>query len=71
LLTDLLTASRLQASALDLELSEVDVLELARTAVATALRINAGAQVVAEGEPGLVVEGDRDRLAQVLDNLIG
>jgi PAS domain S-box-containing protein len=71
LLTDLLTASRLQASALDLELGEVDVLELAQAAVATASRINNGAEVVADGDTGLVVEGDRDRLAQVLDNLIG
>ena len=71
LLTDLLTASRLQASALELTLEPVDVLRLAETAAATAQRIHTDDEVVVEGEPGLVVDGDPDRLAQVLDNLIG
>lgn len=71
LLTDLLTASRLQASALELTLEPVDVLRLAETAVATAQRIHTDDEVLVEGEPGLVVDGDADRLAQVLDNLIG
>ncbi|WP_343907590.1 PAS domain S-box protein [Nocardioides aquiterrae] len=71
LLTDLLTASRLQASALEMSSEPVDVLRLAEAAVATAQRIHPADEVLVEGEPGLVVDGDPDRLAQVLDNLIG
>lgn len=71
LLTDLLTASRLQASALELSFERVEVLGLAETAVATAQRIHPDDEVLVEGERGLVVDGDPDRLAQVLDNLVG
>ena len=71
LLTDLLTASRLQASALEMSSEPVDVLQVAETAVATAQRIHPDDEVVVEGERGLVVDGDAGRLAQVLDNLIG
>jgi PAS domain S-box-containing protein len=71
LLADLLTASRLQASALQLEAEPVDVGDLLATAVASARRSHAGAELETEAEPGLVVTGDRDRLAQAVDNLIG
>jgi PAS domain S-box-containing protein len=70
LLADLLTASRLQASALELELGPVDVGALLATAAAAARRTHPGADVRVEAEPGLVVEGDTDRLAQAVDNLI-
>jgi PAS domain S-box-containing protein len=70
LLTDLLTASRLQSSALDLSRERVDVLAVAETAVATAQRIHPDARITVTGEPGLVVDGDADRLAQALDNLV-
>ncbi len=70
LLADLLTASRLQSSALDLSLERVDVHAMAETAVATAQRIHPDAEIVLTGEPGLVVDGDADRLAQALDNLV-
>lgn len=71
LLTDLLTASRLQASGLDLELGTVDVTELVEVAVATARRVHPEAEISVDAEPGLLVEGDADRLAQAVDNLIG
>ncbi len=70
LLTDLLTASRLQSSALDLAMDRVDVLGVAETAVATAQRIHPDKELVVTGEAGLVIDGDADRLAQVLDNLV-
>ncbi|GAW50103.1 PAS/PAC sensor hybrid histidine kinase [Nocardioides sp. PD653] len=70
LLADLLTASRLQASALELELGPVDVATLVATAVATARRTRPDAEIVIDAEPGLVVVGDVDRLAQAVDNLI-
>jgi PAS domain S-box-containing protein len=71
LLTDLLTASRLQASALDLTLEPVDALGIAEVAVATARRTHPDAEITVEGEPGMVVRADAGRLAQIVDNLVG
>jgi PAS domain S-box-containing protein len=71
LLADLLTASRLQSSALDLEIGSVDVAELVDVAVSTVRRIQPGADISVDCEPGLVVRGDADRLAQAIDNLVG
>ena len=71
LLTDLLTASRLQSSALDLALERVDAASVAEVAVATARRLDPEAEIVLEGESGLVVLADPDRLAQAVDNLVG
>ncbi len=70
LLTDLLTASRLQASALELEVEDVDVADLVAVAADAARRTRPDAVVEASAEPGLLVRGDRDRLAQAVDNLI-
>ncbi|MBI2242884.1 MAG: PAS domain S-box protein [Nocardioides sp.] len=70
LLADLLTASRLQASALELDVETVDVAALVDAAAATARRTHPGAEVEATAEPGLLVEGDRDRLGQAVDNLV-
>jgi len=71
LLTDLLTASRLQASALELEVGPVDVGSLVEAAAQEARRSHPGMVVDVEVEPGLVVPGDAGRLAQAVDNLIG
>ena len=71
LLTDLLTASRLQSSALDLDLEDVDVADVAERAVATARRLNPDADIVLDCERGLVVAADADRIAQAVDNLVG
>ncbi|MDI6910834.1 PAS domain S-box protein [Nocardioides sp.] len=70
LLADLLTASRLQASALELEVETLDVGALVAAAAAAARRAHPGAEVEATAEPGLLVEGDRDRLGQAVDNLV-
>ena len=71
LLDDLLTASRLQASALSMRAERVAVADLVAGAVSSAQRTHAGAEVTADVPDGLHVVGDRERLAQVLDNLIG
>ncbi len=71
LLEDLLTASRLQASALSMRADRVVVSDLVAGAVTSAGQSHPGAEVTADVEDGLQVVGDRERLAQVLDNLIG
>jgi PAS domain S-box-containing protein len=71
LLADLLTASRLQNSALDLTMEHVDLAQVVQVAAATARRVHPGADVVTEAVPGTLVLGDADRLAQAVDNLIG
>ncbi|MEP9364030.1 PAS domain S-box protein [Nocardioides sp. CN2-186] len=70
LLADLLTASRLQSSALQLDLAAVDVGAVVDTSVATAQRTHPGAAIIADTERDLVVQGDGQRLAQIVDNLV-
>jgi signal transduction histidine kinase len=54
-----------------MERSPVDVADVVADAVATVRRAEAGADLRADGVPrGLVVAGDRDRLAQALENLL-
>jgi two-component system sensor histidine kinase BaeS len=57
------------AAPTSLRLERVDAGRLAREAADTAAV--GGALVVADAQPGLYVNGDRDRLRQALDNLIG
>jgi hypothetical protein len=71
LLDDLLTASRLQASALSMRTERVSVAPLVADAVAGAKRRHPEAEVTGDVAEELDVVGDRERLAQVLDNLIG
>ncbi len=70
LLDDLLTASRLQASSLDVGRDPVRVADAVKDALATTARTWPGAAVTVDVQPDLLVYGDRDRLAQMLDNLI-
>ncbi|QWF23548.1 PAS domain S-box protein [Nocardioides sp. LMS-CY] len=70
LLDDLLTASRLQSSRLELRMGEVDVAPIVVAAAATAQRGSPDRALDVEAEPGLLVVGDAGRLAQVVDNLI-
>jgi len=71
LLADLLTAARLQNSALDLTMEQVDLAQVLQVAASTTRRVHPGAEVVVEALPGTLVLGDADRLAQAVDNLIG
>ena len=70
LLADLLTASRLQASALEVTTEPVSVSAVVGDAVATVRRTWPDARVLAEVPDELVVAADRDRLAQAVDNLL-
>jgi PAS domain S-box-containing protein len=70
LVGDLLTASKVQASALDLRIEPVAVADAVSQALATVQSAHPGADVVVEDAQGLCVRADRDRLGQVLDNLL-
>ncbi len=71
LLADLLTASRLKSSVLEIRSEPVRVGELVDAAVAAVRRAHPDAEIHWEGATDLEVVGDRDRLAQALDNLLG
>jgi PAS domain S-box-containing protein len=71
LLSDLLTTSRLQSRALELNRAPVRVPELVDAVVMTVKSTLPQADIVLDDVPDLTVEGDRDRLAQVLENLVG
>jgi hypothetical protein len=70
LLGDLLTASRLQASALDVQTAQVRVADVVADALSAVQSTNPGEKVSFVGDPALTLEGDRDRLAQAVDNLV-
>jgi signal transduction histidine kinase len=70
LLGDLLTASRLQNSALQMDPHPIRVGDLLDRAVATAARTHPGVEVTATAPPELWVDVDADRLVQALDNLV-
>ena len=72
LVNDLLLAAQLEAGKVELQLEEVDLGELAEQAVRSAEPHAERAGVRLELEPAAAVrvQGDRVRLAQVLDNLI-
>jgi PAS domain S-box-containing protein len=71
LLDDLLTASRLQASALELRLEPVSLRAVVASAVTTARRAWPDADLVVDVPVDVAVRGDQDRLSQALENLIG
>jgi PAS domain S-box-containing protein len=70
LVGDLLTASKLQASALDLRIEPIRVADAVARALATVQSSHAEAEVLVEDARGLWVEADEDRLGQALDNLL-
>jgi PAS domain S-box-containing protein len=70
LLSDLLTASRLQKSALQLHPVRVRVADVVSKAAATAQRMTPDADVTAEADPDVEVLADPDRLLQAVDNLV-
>jgi PAS domain S-box-containing protein len=71
LVADLLTASRLQSSALAVDSSPVPVAGIVGDAVSHARRAAPDVEIVLDCPENVLVLGDRDRLAQVMDNLIG
>jgi signal transduction histidine kinase len=71
LLADLLTASRLDARAVDLDLTSFDLRELLEASASAARGGTTGAQVEVNAPLGITLLADRDRLAQAVDNLIG
>jgi PAS domain S-box-containing protein len=70
LLADLLTASRLQRSALEFRVNPVAVADLVDHAVARLRQTHAAADVAVAIPDGLTVLADHDRAAQALDNLL-
>jgi PAS domain S-box-containing protein len=71
LLADLLTASRLQSSALEFEQGAVPVHGFLVDAVSHARRTAPDVDIRLDCPDDLADLGDRDRLAQMMDNLIG
>jgi PAS domain S-box-containing protein len=70
LIADLLTASKVGGSALDLHLEDVTLSDVATRAVSTVASAHPGADVRVQVPSGLVVHTDGDRLAQILENLL-
>ncbi len=71
LLTDLLTTSRIQAGALDLDIRPTDIREQLETVASAARRMSAEGEIVVDAEPGVMVLADSGRLSQMMDNLVG
>ena len=71
LLSDLLTASRLEASALEMRAETVPVREVLDQAVAVVKSTHPAAEILVRSPRGRAVHADRDRLAQALENLLG
>jgi PAS domain S-box-containing protein len=70
LLADLLTASRLQSSALAMRSEPTLVTDVLYDAIMTVRRTHPDDEIVADIPEGLTVTADRDRLTQALDNLL-
>jgi PAS domain S-box-containing protein len=71
LLSDLLTASRLEASALEMRAETVQVRDVLDQAVAVVKSTHPAADILVTVPAGTAVIADRDRLAQALENLLG
>ena len=71
LVADLLTASRLEASSLEVRLGNVLVSDVVDHAVAVMRHAHQETEFVAEVPAGLSVIADQDRLAQAVENLLG
>ncbi len=71
LLADLLTASRVQSAALDLDIREVDLVDQLQRILRSATRAADGGEVRFADVPPVRVLADPDRLAQIVENLVG
>src|SRR4051794_1142788 len=70
LLADLLTASRLQSSALAMRPETTRIRDVVADATMTVRRTHPEAEIVVDIPAGLTVTVDRDRLTQAVDNLL-
>ncbi|HET6817048.1 MAG TPA: PAS domain S-box protein [Mycobacteriales bacterium] len=70
MLDDLLMASRLEAGAVEMHLSAVDLADVLSSAVAPFRTTHPDADVIVTCDPGVVVLADPDRLGQIVDNLV-
>ena len=70
LVGDLLTAAKLQGSALELRPEPVRIGDVVARTLATVQASRSGAEILTRGPEDLVVETDSDRLAQMLENLV-
>jgi PAS domain S-box-containing protein len=71
LLRDLLTAARLEARAIHLDLHDVDLGEMLTRVVSSARAAYPDTELKVDVPPGVHAQVDADRLAQAVDNLIG
>jgi signal transduction histidine kinase len=71
LLSDLLTASRLESNAIHLDMQAIDVSQLLTRTVAAARAATPDADIRLAAVSDLQVFGEPDRLAQAIDNLLG
>ena len=70
LLTDLLTASRLESQAINLQMRDVQLAKIVGSAVSAARAASPDAAISVEGPADVLVHADPDRLEQAFDNLI-
>jgi signal transduction histidine kinase len=70
LLSDLLTASRLESKAIRLDMQVLDVAQLLMRTVAITHAALPGSDIHVESQSDLHVLGEPDRLAQAIDNLL-
>jgi signal transduction histidine kinase len=70
LLSDLLTAARLESKAVRMQFSEVDVAELLGQRITSVRAAAPNADIHLDVQPGMRVTADADRIAQAIDNLI-
>jgi PAS domain S-box-containing protein len=70
LLNDLLTAAKLESGSMDLRLGPVRLSEVLEEAVTNARLNHGGEGPQLDASSELTVRGDRDRLAQAVDNLV-
>jgi len=70
LVNDLLDVSKIQAGRLEYGLKQVDISELVRQCIENAVHIYPAYEFKNEAQPNLVINGNAERLEQVLMNLI-
>jgi len=70
LVNDLLDVSKIQAGRLEYRLNQIDISELVRQCIENAAHIYPAYEFKNEAQPNLVVNGNAERLEQVLMNLV-